>query len=67
MDVFEEIKARVISRKSVMLVASTVLFWLGATDGVVLTTEQEIISGATSVASLTWIGIVDAIKAWRGT
>lgn len=60
-----DIRERVVSRKTLMLVSSTVLFWLGATDGVVLSTEQEIITGATAVVSLIFIGLVDIVKAWR--
>lgn len=61
----EGLKERAVSRKTLMLIASAVLFILGATDGVALTTEQELLSGVGAGTSIVMIGIVDAIKAWK--
>ena len=59
------IKERAVSRKTLMLIASTVLFILGASDGVTMTTDQELLSGVGAASSIVMIGIVDAIKAWK--
>ena len=60
-----EIKVRLVSRKTWGLVFGAVFYVVGASNAVVVTSNQEYIAGGLAVASMLMIGLVDAVNAWK--